>query len=427
MLRTKQRRLVFVVAPIVFLCLVLFVTLPEGPPVAVAADGRRITIEKITFGTHHSFTQGKWWVRLLKPILGKRWAAQRGCYETRITNDLPALTVWTRWENIDNARPVGIEATILDQRGMESELILYRWHWSKVPHPADPRPYEARVAWLASNYPRRSKALRLRVYDRDRRDAPTQAMEIAFSNPASRRFRDWNGSELPVVITTNNAQFALTSVQRASNALWSFNFVVRTNGQPDHSWIAGGITASSASGNVFSTRSNLAANVTTNIAFQLRGAFWPEEPVWRFAVEFFRVADFQPKETWTLKNIPIPTRTRPHQFTTNLISHGNWPAEFKLESIPLGVPSRPQGIRRNANVHIHFGAPGWHVFLAEATDDQGRQIRVEVDPGAARMVYQFGLAIPAGARSVNLKFAVCQPTIITFGVTGQSFTRAARE
>jgi hypothetical protein len=154
---------------------------------------------------------------------------------------------------------------------------------------------------------------------------------------------------------------------------------------------------------------------------------WPEEPVWRFATEFFRTADFQANELWTLTNVVIPTRTVPFQFTTNFISQGNRPAELKLESIPLSAPSpyRPRGIRRNANVYVRFEATDQHLFLVEATDDQGRQINSEVDPGAPRAVYLFGLAIPAGAQSINLTFAICRPTVVTFDVATGGFARIA--
>jgi len=426
MLRTKQRRLLFIAALIVVLCVVLFVVLQEGPPVAVTADGRRIAIEKVTYGTHHSFAQGKWWVRVLKPIRGKSWAARRGGYEMRITNDVPALVVWTRWEGISKSNAVGLEATFLDDRGNESDLILYYWHASSVPHPADPRPYGANVAWLASNYPRRSKALRLRIYDRDSRHALTQAVEIAFSNPTRRRFQNWNGSELPLVITTtNNTQFALDSVEKTSNALWRLSFNVRTNGVIDPSWVVGGVTVASASGNILGTRSNVSLSAATNLSFELRGELWPEEPVWRFDTEFLRTADFQSRELWTLTNIAIPTRAQPFQLTTNLISHGNRPAELKLESIPLGPPSpyRPRGIWRNANLYVRLETPDQHLFLVDATDDQGRKIKSEVDPGAPRTVYLFGLAIPTGAQSINLTLAIRKPTVVTFLVAGRSLTR----
>ena len=419
MLRTKRRKVLFIAALIVVFGVVLFVVLSEGSSAAVTADGRRIAIEKITFGTRHSFTQGKWWVRLLKPIRGERWAVQRGYSDVRITNDVPALMVWTRWEGVHRLNAgVAVEATVLDETGIESELVLNRWNALPWSLSGGPGPQDGYVAWLFSNFPRRAEKIHLRIYDRDRQYVSTrQAAEIAFSNPARKRIAEWRGSGLPLIITTNNFQFALTSVQPASNALWRFNFVVRTNGQPDYSWLIGGITATSASGNIFGTRSNLATTVATNLSFQLRGALWPEEPVWRFATEFFRAVDFQPNELWTLTNIAIPTRALPFRLTTNFIAHANRQAEFTLESVPSFRP----GVRRNANVSVRFEAADLHLFLLSASDDQGRQIKFEVDRGVPRMVYLFGLAIPAGAQSVNLTFAICRPTVVAFDAATKSW------
>ena len=419
MLRTKRRKILFIAALIVVFGVVLFVVLSEGSSVAVTADGRRIAIEKITFGTHHSFTQGKWWVRLLKPIRGERWAVQRGYSDVRITNDVPALMVWTRWEGVHRLNAgVAVEATVLDETGIESELVLNRWNALPWSLSGGPGPQDGYVAWLFSNFPRRAEKIHLRIYDRDRQFVSTrQAAEIAFSNPARKRIAEWRGSGLPLIITTDNFQFALTSVQPASNALWRFNFVVRTNGQPDYSWLIGGITATSASGNIFSTRSNLATTVATNLSFQLRGALWPEEPVWRFATEFFRAFDFQPNELWTLTNIAIPTRALPFRLTTNFIAHANRQAEFTLESVPSFRP----GVRRNANVSVRFEAADLHLFLLSASDDRGRQLEFEVDRGVPRMVYLFGLAIPAGAQSVNLTFAICRPTVVAFDAATKSW------
>ena len=427
MLRTKRGRLLFFVAVIVILAGVLFVVWPEGSPVAVTANGRRIAVEKVTYGTHHSFTQGKWWVRLLKPIRGVRWAVQRGFSEVRITNDVPALMVWTRWEGAQRLNGgVAVEATVVDENGVESELVLSRWNALPVSLSGGPGPQDGFIAWLFSNFPRRARKVHLRVYDRDRQYAPTQAVEIAISNPARKRTPEWRGLGLPLVTTTNGTQFSLTGVQQVSNALWRFNFVVRTNGKPDYSWLAGGIVGASANGNTLSTLSNLDTTVATNLSFLLRGALWPEEPVWRFATEFFRTVDFKADELWRLTNIAIPTPALPVHFTTNLTAHGNRPAEFKLERASLGVPLRPRGVRRNANVYVRLEAPDLHVFLAEATDERGRQIQWEVDRGAPRLIYAFGLALPAGAQAVNLTFAIRKPTVVTFYVDERSFTRTGR-
>jgi hypothetical protein len=87
------------------------------------------------------------------------------------------------------------------------------------------------------------------------------------------------------------------------------------------------------------------------------------------------------------------------------------------------VPSRPRGIQRNATVYVRLEAPELHLFLAEAIDDQGREIPWEVDRGAPRMVYIFRLAIRADAQSVSLTFAIRKPTVVAFDVAEGSLTR----
>src|SRR5687768_5465909 len=158
--RTKRRIILFIAAFVVVVGVVLFLALSEGAPTATTENGRNVTIEKVTFGTHHSFFKGRWWVRVLRPMRGKRWAAQRGAYEVRFTNDVPALMVWTRWEGISRSNNVAVEATLLDQLGTESQLIAYRWHDGLVTYSNAPGTEASRVAWLLSNFPRRSKTLR---------------------------------------------------------------------------------------------------------------------------------------------------------------------------------------------------------------------------------------------------------------------------
>jgi len=403
------------------IAMVVFFATSRHPATATAADGRKITVERVTLGTHHHFTVGKWWARLLKPIRGKSWAAQRGCYEVRFTNDTPALMVWTRWEPVNRSNTVAVQAAIVDEHGTESELGLN--HWNAVPGSFGGSSEPAYVAWLFHNFPRRSEPLRLRIYERDKRSLLTQVVELTFSNPVLDRFTEWLGSELPVKVTTNDRGFVLNSAQQTSNALWRLSFSVRTNGAVDPSWLVGGVTASSASGNIFSTRSNLASAALANISFNLRGALWPEEPVWRFAAEFVHTADFQSGELWALTNVTIPIRGMPVQFATNIAADVRQPVEFKIESIPRRPPDRRGGMRRNANIDVRFEAPDRHVLLVEAKDDQGRQIESEVDPGAPRTVYAFGLAIPEDARAVDLTFAVRRFVTVDFYVKGTSLSR----
>ena len=147
--------------------------------------------------------------------------------------------------------------------------------------------------------------------------------------------------------------------------------------------------------------------------------------MWRFGAEFVRTADFQPAELWTLTNLAIPPRNMPFRFTTNLPMLAGHPLEFKFESIARRPPPLygSRRFRRNANIFVHFEAPDQHLLLVEATDDQGRRIESEVDLGAPRMIYAFGLAIPEGARNVDLRFAVRRVVPVDFDVLSTSLSR----
>jgi hypothetical protein len=92
---SRRKRILAAVFVALVVALVVFFK-SRVPAGATAADGRRCTLEKITHGTEHSFTTGKLWVRVLKPVLGTRWAAQRGFSvrkSTRIDFDVAAESV----------------------------------------------------------------------------------------------------------------------------------------------------------------------------------------------------------------------------------------------------------------------------------------------------------------------------------------------
>lgn len=407
----------------VALFLGVLVLLHRPTPTATLADGRKVTIERVTYGADHRFTVGKWWVRMLKPILGNKWAARRDCYELRFTNAFPTLMVWTSWKQPSYTNSLPLEAMIDAEQGVESrsELVVSRWNdgspWMPLPESHEPN---ARVAWLFPNFPRRSETLRLRLYDRDERNVLTQAVEIAFSNPTPQRFPKWTGTPLPVTKENAGVEFVLTNVRPVSNALWRLEFLVRTNGQPDFSWRVGEVTASSASGNLLSTISNLASLPATNLVFNLRGALWPEEPVWRFAAEFCRATDFQPDELWIASDIAVPSRGAPFQITTNVGSHRARVIVFKLESVPQTVPYHPGGLRRNANIHLRFKSGQERLFLVKVTDDQGRAVKTELGFVTSDGLHDFGLLIPRDAKSLNFTFAIRKSRMVEFNVSTPS-------
>ena len=424
MLRPGKRTLIAtaVLAGIALIA-TLWVIFNREQHAATATDGRKVSIAKVTRGTIHSFTEGRLWVRLLKPLMGARWAARRGCYEVRFTNATPALMVWTHWDGMHETNPLPIEAAIGDAHGTETELVLSRWNgqawWTRSD---DPRKNQAYVAWLFKNFPRRSEMLHLHVYDRDERMSPTQAVSIAFSNPVRAKTPLERGRPLPLSVTNAGTVFTLNRLAETSNALWRFDFIVHTNGQPDPSWRIAELTASDPTGNVFGTRSNIAPGAAASLAFALPGALWPDEPVWHFAVEFCRAADFAPSELWHATAIPVPPKGTPFQLSTNLgLATSRF--DFRLESVPLQVPYHLGGVRRNANIFLRLHSPVERLFLLKATDDQGREATIEpghITPDGLR---NFGLVTPREAKSLDFTFAVRKSTVIKFDVLSTSLMR----
>jgi hypothetical protein len=422
----------YIVAAAVFTLLLLICVLllwRISGPRGTAADGRKVTLAKVTYGTEHSFEQGKLWVRVLKPIMGARWAAQRGCNGVEFTNATPALMIWTDWDGIYRTNWLATEATIVDEAGTESELVLSRWN-AQVPwkQPTDPEANQAYVAWMFKNFPRRSGTLRLRIYDRDKRFAPTQAVEIAFSNPVRERFPAWRGEQLPLRKLIGAHDFILKDLRSISNALWQVDFEVRTNGQADHSWRIGNLTASDSSGNMLNTRSNPASTPQTNLSFALKGALWPEEPAWKLAVEFCRVVDLQPQELWFVRNIPVPARSLPFQLKTNLASFGTRPIEIHLETTPPQMPYTPRGISRNA--HLNFRAPSadgaTRLFLLKVEDDQRREAQIEPGYVSPDGLHTFGLRIPTNSQTLDLTFAIRTSTVVEFIVDSKRVVNARK-
>jgi len=179
--KSMSRRKCMIVAFAVLFAIIILLLQRHAAPAVTAADGRRLKIEKITYGTQHSFTLGKPWVRVLKPLLGARWAARRGCVEMRFTNGPPALMVWTRWTGISSTNPLPVEATILDEHGSESEVMLARWNqtdWWAHTNRFDSTSY---VAWMFPHATGGSRALRLRVYGRDKHYGQNQVAEISLN------------------------------------------------------------------------------------------------------------------------------------------------------------------------------------------------------------------------------------------------------
>jgi hypothetical protein len=395
----------------VLLALLAALLLSVHAPTATAGDGREVTIEKVTYGTDHRFTQGKLWVRLLKPFLGTPWATRRGCFETRLDSTNPVMMVWTRWTGISRTNPLPLEVSIIDENGAESELVSARWNQSDWWARTNRFESTSRVAWMLQNYPRRDDPLRMRVYERDTKYNPRLVVEIALPNFGPTRHRQWSGRKTPISVTNSGVEFTLKEFRNLATNIWNAQFEVRTNGQPDSSWQIAGLYATDATGNLLSARAEVIAATLHVPVITLNGALWRGERAWKISAEFCRAFDFQPHELWTSPDLASPFTSIPG--ATNL-SLTNVVGGCTL--VLSGVYSRHYGDRATLTAWFGNMPAASRLFLVDAVNDLRRQIVVQQIASNPVGWHTFSLVVPPDSKTARFTFAVRRTTSVAFDV-----------
>src|SRR5215216_5406752 len=62
------------------------------------ADGRVLTIQKITYGREHKLTYGSLWSRLIAPAVPVKWKSKTGARDYIVRTTGPSLMIWGQWE-----------------------------------------------------------------------------------------------------------------------------------------------------------------------------------------------------------------------------------------------------------------------------------------------------------------------------------------
>jgi hypothetical protein len=395
-------------------------------PSATAGDGRKVTIERTTYGTEHRFVQGPLWGRILTPLLGTRWAARHHCFETRFTSTNPVMVVWTRWSGISRTNPLPQEASLVDASGTESELVVPRWNqtdwWTRTNR------FESTdlVAWVFPNYPRRDDPLRLRIYDHDTLHQRQRVVEMAFPNPGPTHYEQWAGKLSPIIHTNARGEFTLKSFAQVTPDSWDAVFEVRTNGSIDSSWQFGRISAHDATGNFVSTMTNVVPGGRGPAAVGLRGALWPHEHAWKISAEFYRGFDFASNECWTTPQIPLRPMTQvwsTNLSLTNLAVNGSMVVVGELQNnmnVQLWRNSRASLL---LTARLLATTEPSRLFVVNAVDDRQRPVEVQQTAWGAQW-QNFSLLLPSDGRALQLTLAVRKATLAEFEVANPLAKRA---
>lgn len=149
---------------------------------------------------------------------------------------------------------------------------------------------------------------------------------------------------------------------------------------------------------------------------------------WNMRVEFSRSSDFMPHELWTVKNVPVPLPGQNVQKGALAEGTCNGVALQLLRLVPADEDFRDSlplvSDKTGATLVLQQGREGLRADLVTVIDDRGRTVRAELlQSGSGGCVsdpterYHFEFAnLAAGARSINLTFAIHESEFVQFKV-----------
>src|SRR5436305_1727713 len=109
------------------------------------ADGRRLTIQQVTYGTDHEFLYGKPWYRMMAAVVPAKWRQKLPVRVLRAKSSEPTLMIWGEWELSGTNRPaqaVAISETNQNFRvygttsTISSNIVVMGWSLDNFPRRA---------------------------------------------------------------------------------------------------------------------------------------------------------------------------------------------------------------------------------------------------------------------------------------------------
>jgi hypothetical protein len=384
----------------------------------------------VTHGTNHVLIIGKPWVKLARRFLSQRSRHKLGLRVYERSTPEPATIFWTRWRFSPTNTPPRF-ASVIDRNSVESEPER------AVIDTSNPKTRVGVVGYRFYNYPRRQKRVRLRFYERDRLYRPQQVAELVVRNPSravdardSDELQPWQAQELPIRVQQGSVEFVMQSIQSGRPAAPEFQdpyvfvapsttalFSVREKGVPSGAWTVRKLEAMGKAGNRFSLDQPLVGVVDDQLAVAFSNILWPDEPDWRFRVEFSRTKDYAPEDMVTLRSLP-PIKIA-HPFVTNVHVNigGVSVTSLELKGSTQLVRAKAR-YRRTTDLTVRFqrGSDEIRLDLAGAVDQAGRPVpfgdRKDLWDGR----YVAGLEIRPGVETVDLTFAVHRSFFVDFTV-----------
>jgi hypothetical protein len=363
------------------------------------SDGTTLTLKAVTCGTEHYYRGGLWrrWLRRLPPKLVARFVPRRDA----LTTSRPSIVFWLARSG--NPQPTG-DLVLCDSTGFGvwgEYVMMYQG------------PPGAKVeGWAFEYWPRRAPAFTLQVYERGRQWGQAKLIgEFIIRNPLFRKYPVWTAPPPPITAHVEDLSITLLDLvagvgpgsynhQPASNPTHSVtraDFRVERAGRLTQAWELVNVESGDATGNWIPRFWGTFADGDVKEG-ELMPHPWPAESAWKLRAGFSQRSGFLPSELWTLRGLPLwggsPT--------------SNLPLQTNLQGVLLEYTGQDRRSWLNGNHHFNYrltpAQPDYRLTVVKATDDQGREAKVENWSQSPRE-WGFGLNVNTNATSLDLTIA----------------------
>jgi len=272
-------------------------------------DGAQVTLEKVDYGTTYSPPKLPL-NRLLRYFpaswLGEiKWNPGSGPSGTVRPADQRIFTFWLKFSS-PAAAAQPISYAVADESGFEARMLFTGYYG-----PYQPAGFGGSPAGLvrgAALFPRRSKNLRLRLYQQDGSGKLARVAEFPFRNHGFSMESAWKPQPLPTDWPTNGLVLTLVSAtvgtappgpvlgpHNLQVGEWSeYRFRVTEQGKPSASWTIKEMWISNAIGerirnsgeDLGSLNGQFSRVEGDEIVCFHRWDFWADEPAWKLRVHF---------------------------------------------------------------------------------------------------------------------------------------------
>lgn len=392
-------------------------------------DGSVLKLEAVTYDRQHHFVSGPWWRRLLVRLLpmSLRGLVSQAAPVDRAT-DSNTLVFWISRAGPTRAPVSFSRAVVFDEHGRDLGVGV----------PPDPHWESGEVRdWLVPVFPRRAKRVGLRLYQQVGPGPAAPVAEFVVPNPAPGPYPTWKPEALPRTRRDGDLAVTLTQVitglkeKGPVRAPWSRGEGIWTcatarlsqNDRPTGEWQLSWMSLSDATGNVIEPIGFDRSPVGSEVYGIFLGSLGPDESAWKMRVECTRTARFAPADLWTVRGLVVARSGAVAESTATATRAGvtlhvvgmfgdrahrkddPFSQQTDLPIVQVEAVSPPDALRMGK---------GFQLSLQRATDDRGRPVGRSQVWITGTGQYNFELKPAAGAKTINLTFAIVKSRFVEF-------------